>query len=366
MWTVCQIPGCQHTCFALDWRCNAWNNRSMNQDICRPWSHRDADEHWCDSDIDFWLPRTHLVIFVFLFILFFLVDWQLGQKAVFLCNGSSHLISSPPVSQQHYTSTEAAQCHITTRSSPSQKPLQAISESWCKHFFSAVKTRAGCYCKAPFLVSNPLLQFSQWRLHLSLTALALPCIAPLQFLFTHKHDTPRNDSACREAGREAGGRAAVMSCVYLGDLNPAGTGERWGSHSPSWGPTAAEIARPCRRRPCRQPWETTRRRSRRRWRRRRRRRGGSWLHRVFTQHGGAAGGLLVVGAESLRSSSPGDGSLEGGGAPRWSPPPRPSLTWPGAEQRLWSGAPHTGDCKGIQQENQEMWLYLVAHRFILI
>lgn len=44
--------------------------------------------------------------------------------------------------------------------------------------------------------------------------------------------------------------------------------------------------------------------------------GGSWLHRVFTQHGGAAGGLLVVGAESLLSSSPGDGSLEGGGAPR--------------------------------------------------
>ncbi|KAK5855078.1 hypothetical protein PBY51_005216 [Eleginops maclovinus] len=28
----------------------------------------------------------------------------------------------------------------------------------------------------------------------------------------------------------------------------------------------------------------------------------------------------VVAAESLRSSSPGDGSLEEGGAPRWSPP----------------------------------------------
>lgn len=42
-----------------------------------------------------------------------------------------------------------------------------------------------------------------------------------------------------------------VSCVYLGDSNPADTGVQWGSHSQSWGPTTAEIARPCRQKPCR-------------------------------------------------------------------------------------------------------------------
>lgn len=74
--------------------------------------------------------------------------------------------------------------------------------------------------------------------------------------------------------------------VYLWDLDPAGTGVHWGSHSRSWGSTAAEIARPCPRRPCRVPW-TARNGGRRRWR-------GCWRHRVFPQHGGAAS----VGAES--------------------------------------------------------------------
>lgn len=90
---------------------------------------------------------------------------------------SSPLLSSPPVSQQHYTSTEASQCHITTRSYHPKNLYRPSVSRDVSIFFSAVKTRAGCYCKAPFLVSNPLLQFSQWRLHLSLTALALPCLA---------------------------------------------------------------------------------------------------------------------------------------------------------------------------------------------
>lgn len=55
--------------------------------------------------------------------------------------------------------------------------------------------------------------------------------------------------AGRQAGRRAGLR--VRPAVYLGGWNPAGTGKRWGSHSPNWGPTTAGSARPCRRRPCR-------------------------------------------------------------------------------------------------------------------
>lgn len=42
-----------------------------------------------------------------------------------------------------------------------------------------------------------------------------------------------------------------VSCVYLGDSNPADTGVQWGSHSRSWAPTTAEIARPRRQKPCR-------------------------------------------------------------------------------------------------------------------
>lgn len=107
---------------------------------------------------------------------------------------------------------------------------------------SAVKTRARCYCRP--LLSNPLLQFPQWKLHLSVR-LTAPCLGLLQFIIyaQARYAPKKNDSACR--------LLRYMSCVYLGDLNPAGTGGRWGSRSRSWGPTATEIARPCRRRPCR-------------------------------------------------------------------------------------------------------------------
>lgn len=44
---------------------------------------------------------------------------------------------------------------------------------------SAVKTRARCYCRP--LLSNPLLQFPQWKLHLSVR-LTAPCLGLLQFI----------------------------------------------------------------------------------------------------------------------------------------------------------------------------------------
>lgn len=128
---------------------------------------------------------------------------------------SSPLLSSPPVSQQHYTSTEASQCHITTRSYHPKNLYRPSVSRDVSIFFSAVKTRAGCYCKAPFLVSNPLLQFSQWRLHLSLTALALPCLALPRCSFYLRTNTIRPEMiqhAGRQGGRQAGGLRSC--CVF--------------------------------------------------------------------------------------------------------------------------------------------------------
>lgn len=136
-----------------------------------------------------------------------------------------------------------------------------------------------CHCRPLF--SNPLLQFSQWKLHLSLSdsfptdALAWHCfVLPLLIYALAQTRYAQIWFSMRAAG-------LCVSCVYLGDLNPAGTVEQWGSHSRA---TAAEIARPCRRKPCRQPWEIT-----------------GWCGeeapgcgRVFAQHGGAASGWLSV------------------------------------------------------------------------
>lgn len=156
---------------------------------------------------------------------------------------------------------------------------------------SAVKTGARCYCRP--LSSNPLLQFPQPRLHLS-----LPCLGSLRFNI-------RNTSSGRPPKTIQ--HAGYMSCVYLRDSNPAGTGVLWGSRSPSWGPTATEIARPCRRRPCREPG--------RRWRTEA---AGRLLAAPGLQLGGAAGGwsfgAVLLPVQKPRWRQP------GGGAPRWSPP----------------------------------------------
>lgn len=128
----------------------------------------------------------------------------------------------------------------------------------------------------------------------------LPRLAAALFTHSHKLDTPWKWFSMQAAG-------CCVWRVYLGDLNPAGTGELLGSHSRSWGPTAAEIARPCRRRPCRWPWEMT----------------GWLLAAPSFPSARRSSQRLVVGADSLRSSSsssPADGSLERGGAPRWSTP----------------------------------------------
>lgn len=90
-------------------------------------------------------------------------------------------------------------------------------------------------------------------------------------------------------------------------------GGRWGSHSRSWGSTAAESARPCRRRPCRLP------------RTRQKDGTGSSLSTEEQQQQQPAAGRRG----RVRSSSAGDGSLEGGGAPRRSPPPFRAASGPG-------------------------------------
>lgn len=93
-----------------------------------------------------------------------------------------------------------------------------------------------------------------------------------------------------------------VSRVYLGDSNPADTGVQWGSHSQSWGPTTAEIARPCRQKPCRsEAGEVTSR-------------GGGEApgrHRVFWKLGGAAR-RLVVGAPGPAPVAPCGQPGEGG------------------------------------------------------
>ena len=72
---------------------------------------------WCDSDIDFWLPRTHLDISWF--VLFFSLSFGSWDKRLG-CLPLQWVISSPlpllPSVNNTNTSTEASQCHITTRS----------------------------------------------------------------------------------------------------------------------------------------------------------------------------------------------------------------------------------------------------------
>lgn len=101
---------------------------------------------------------------------------------------------------------------------------------------------ARCYCRP--LSSNPLLQFPESQLHLSLRFPAL-ALGMLRHWFTQMDEfTPTKSFKVQYPD-------VSVSRVYLGDSNPADTGVQWGSHSQSWGPTTAEIARPCRQKPCR-------------------------------------------------------------------------------------------------------------------
>jgi len=119
------------------------------------------------------------------------------------------------------TPNEPSRGHITTRGLPfltvMSQNMTGPTESRWLHVCS--QNIAGCYCRPLF--SNPLLQFSQCKLHLFLSCglIALASARTAAVLFTHKPDTPTNDSACRRR------RLSFMSCVYLGDLNPAGTRE---------------------------------------------------------------------------------------------------------------------------------------------
>lgn len=103
-----------------------------------------------------------------------------------------------------------------------------------------------------------------------------------------------------------------VSCVYLEDSNPADTGVQWGSHSQSWGPTTAAIARPRRQKPCRsEAREVTSRGG-----------GGSWLApslREARRSSPAAGGRCSLSS----TSSARFGSLEGAGLASVGPAPSP-------------------------------------------
>lgn len=131
--------------------------------------------------------------------------------------------------------------------------------------------------QAPLLY-NPLLQFSQCKLHLSVSCRLIsqrcPCLALLQlYLRTHTNSIrPENDSACKRRGAACG---VFTSGTWI--LQVRGS---------CWGHILGVGARQQRRSLVhavgghvvdREKW-----------------RGGSWLHRVFPQHGGAASGWLLV------------------------------------------------------------------------
>ena len=64
----------------LDWRCTAWNDRSKDQDICRSWSHRDAEEHTDDVTLTLIFGCLgHIWTFLVLFC-FFLCRLAAGTK----------------------------------------------------------------------------------------------------------------------------------------------------------------------------------------------------------------------------------------------------------------------------------------------
>lgn len=85
----------------------------------------------------------------------------------------------------------------------SPKRLQWSSESWCRNLCTKNTVWWWCYYCRP-LYSNPLLQFSQCRLHLSVSCRPIshrcPCLALLQLYLRTRTNSIRpkkNDSACR-------------------------------------------------------------------------------------------------------------------------------------------------------------------------
>lgn len=239
-----------------------------------------------------------------------LICTKLGQKAYSACLPSS-AVGHPPHPSTPSPPPSSVNQQVNKCSANTQRGLKiiiflcwrlrAVQAPVSRDVSISAVRRGWCYCRPLF--SNPLLQFSQGKLHLfsqlptdsppmplpslPLLCFTLLCFASLQFYLRTCTNSIRpwkkthRDCACRQPGS-----------VYLGDLNPAGTGEQWGSHSPSWGPTAAEIARPCRRRPWRyKPRETQRDRV---TTAAAAAEAPGWLHRVFTQHRGATSGWLLM------------------------------------------------------------------------
>lgn len=166
---------------------------------------------------------------------------------------------------------------------------------------SAVKTRARCYCRP--LLSNPLLQFPQRKLHLSLRFTA-PCLGLLQFLIyaqawyapphpkkkmiqhagssvLHVVCLPRGLESCRYGGTVG---------VAFSELGPDSNGDRSSMPSEAMSFTVREAAGRLLAAPS---LHSARRSSRR----------------------------LVVGAVLLPVQQLRWRQAGGGGAPRWSPPP---------------------------------------------
>lgn len=179
------------------------------------------------------------------------------------------------------------------------KTLRPPAESWCKHFCS--KNRGCCYCRPLF--SNPLLHFSQGGSSTFFSAadwfptdtLALPRCS-----FIYALDTPENDSACR---RRSSTSRVFTSGTWILQVRGCSGGHILGVGGRQQRRSLVHAV------------------------------GGHVVYREWLRNDGrllAAPSLhsarrssrrLVVGAELLRSSSAGDGSLEEGGAPRCCPPP---------------------------------------------
>lgn len=163
------------------------------------------------------------------------VDLQLGQKAAFICCSGSFLprqsTTWKPHIQRGLTEPQLASYMFLFLDA------KGPSESWWEHFCS--KNRACCYCRPLF--SNPLLHFSQCRLHLfpqlqidCPCLFALPCCSfiyaqtryaqkwfsiqsPSLSLCLHVVCLPRGLDSCRYGGAVG---------VTFSELGPDSRGDR--------------------------------------------------------------------------------------------------------------------------------------------
>lgn len=286
------------------------------------------------------------------------VDLQLGQKACsaclpsFISSGSNHHPHLPPphsssVRQSIYKPTNNSKqptrpdlcCVLWWRLTAPQAPVSRDVS------ISAVR-RAWCCCRPLF--SNPLLQFSQGKLHLFLICrlipppMPLPCLAfPALLCSALPHCSfiyalARTRYAPEEKKKQvlhADSRAALTCSVFTSGTWILQVRGSSGGHIPRV--RARQQRRPLVHAVGGHVVKAERNVGGR----------GSWLAAPSLRSARRSNQRLVVDAELLRSSSPSDGSLE---EEELRGVPRPSLTWLRAwAVHTWSWILITGLCDGI-------------------